>query len=127
MSSLTKANVGCKASQRKYILSAYLFVEAAWLYSSPLSEQSNSAPLLCKATPTRNVNSALLLEHSLVVRAPVRRMGKGSKKRSGGGGKGKQHRGGGGGGKSRKQKEDSPVVAKKKVHGNAFPMPVGLI
>ena len=50
-------------------------------------------------------------------------MGKGSKKRGGGGGKGKHHKGSGGG-KSGRQKDDSPVVAKKKVTGSAFPMPV---
>ena len=49
-------------------------------------------------------------------------MGKGSKKRSGGG-KGKQ--GKGGGGRHKKQKDDSGVVAKKKVPGNPFPVPVG--
>lgn len=47
-------------------------------------------------------------------------MGKGKK---GGGGKGKHQRRGGG--NSRKQKDDSPVVARKKVAGKAFPVPVG--
>ena len=46
------------------------------------------------------------------------------KKRGGSGGKNQQNKGGGGGGSKGRQKDDSPVVAKRKVAGNSFPIPV---